>query len=81
MTNTIRTVTITLTDTQLTDIRVACLHRLDTLSNVLKTCAPDQRPVLEAARNRVHAMMDEGGVLLAAMRRIHGASMRPPEVI
>jgi hypothetical protein len=63
-----RSVTVTLTPQELTDIRVSVLTRLDLIG---KRTDPDETPAEAAERQaryeRVRALMAEGGVLHRAM--------------
>ena len=61
------TVTITLTTTQLTDLRIACLHRLDALKRTMN--AGGGPSDLNEVYARTKAMMDEGGILQLALHR------------
>lgn len=61
-----RKVTVELTARELTDIRVAIFHRMDVLNKTISLSS--ESADLKAIYARLHAMMEEGGVLYNAMK-------------
>ena len=68
------TVTLTVNKAQLRDIRIAVLHRLDTLALHLRLLPANHetRPEIEQKYDHVRALMAPGGPLYKAMIEIHG---------